>query len=195
MQQLQRFFLSVLLMTAVSFLLGGCAAEKPNPLAVEEMNGPPPKQELVSMKLDCRGILNGVYEPGGSVPYKANMYPITYEGNWRMIPSAEKRGGWYMITSDTPGARIDVVATMSRVVFDFWDFEFYDNPGTVSFYIDGQPLGVFDLDRRDAEGRKILDFQVTTQKNDLATVTMIIESGRATVAGYLINFLDERYPY
>jgi len=184
---------SVLSFFAVALILSGCAAESPNPLAVEKLNGDPPKQELLTMDLDCRGIINGIYEPGGTVPYRANMYPINYTGKWDLIPMEKSQ--WYMITSDDPGARIDVVATMSRVVFDFWNYEMYANPGRVSFEIDGRPLGSFDLARSAPDGMPYLNYQITTQKNTVATISMKLESGRVTLVGYLINFLDPDFPY
>ncbi len=65
----------------------------------------------------------------------------------------------------------------------------------MSFYIDEKPLGTFNLARSDAEGQKILNYQVATQKNTVATITMILEAGRVTISGYLFNFLDKRFPY
>lgn len=177
----------------VAFLLAGCAAESPNPLAVEKLNGAPPKQEQYSMALDCRGILNGAFVPGGQIPTMPYMHPINYTGDWKMIFT--ESSNWYMATSNDIGARIDVVATMSRVVFDFWDYEFYDNPGRVTFLIDGKPLGTFNLASKGADGMKLLNYQVSTQKNTVATVSMILESGRVTVSGFLINTLDQKYLY
>jgi len=179
---------------AISALLGGCAAESPNPLAVEKMNGAPPRQERVSMQLDARGIINGVYQPGDVVPYSADFYPVRYSGKWSLIHTGP-RSDLYTIISNEPGARVDVVATLSRVVFDFWDYEFYEGAGVVSFYIDGTKLGTFDLARRGENGLKVLDYQVATQKNTVATVSMVLEQGRVALTGYLFNFLDERFPY
>ena len=184
---------AVVVYGAAALILGGCAAESPNPLAVENLNGNPPKQELVSMELDCRGIINGLYQPGGTVPNRENMHPVNYTGDWQLIHMQNSQ--WYTINTNEVGARVDIVATMSRVVFDFWDYEMYDNPGKVTFLIDGRPLGTFDLARSAPDGMKYLNYQVTTQKNTVATVSMILESGRVTLAGYLINFLDPKYPY
>lgn len=175
-------------------ILSGCAAESPNPLAVENLNGATPKQERVSMELDARGIINGVFQPGDVVPYSADFYPVRYTGRWTLLETGT-RSDLHTITSDTVGARIDIVATLSRVVFDFWDYEFYDNPGKVSFYIDGKNLGTFDLARAGADGQKFLNYQVATQKNTVATISMVLESGRVALTGYLFNFLDERFPY
>jgi hypothetical protein len=191
-------FLKYLLFMVVQMFcivfFAGCAAENPNPLAVENLHGEPPKQEFVSMELDARGIINGIYQPGDITPYEPNYYPVNYTGDWRLI-NAGTRSNHYTITTDKVGARVDIVATLSRAVFDFWDYEFYDNPGRVSFYIDEQPLGTFNLARSDAEGQKILNYQVATQKNTVATITMILETGRVTISGYLFNFLDKRFPY
>ncbi|MBU1106698.1 MAG: hypothetical protein KKB51_08545 [Candidatus Riflebacteria bacterium] len=183
----------VLVYGAIALILSGCAAESPNPLAVENLNGSPPKQELVSMELDCRGIINGLYQPGGTVPYHENMYPINYTGDWQLIHMEKSQ--WYNITTDEVGARIDVVATMSRIVFDFWDYKMYSNPGKVTFLIDGRSLGTFDLARSAPDDLEYLNYQVATQKNTVATISMILESGRVTLVGYLINFLDPKYPY
>ncbi|EKD82425.1 MAG: hypothetical protein ACD_39C01302G0001 [uncultured bacterium] len=71
----------------------------------------------------------------------------------------------------------------------------YDNPGKVTFLIDGRPLGTFDLARSAPDGMPYLNYQITTQKNTVATISMILESGRVTLVGYLINFLDPDYPY
>lgn len=189
-----RFFMAGLLGLGLSSLFGGCAAESPNPLAVENLNGSPPKQERVSMELDARGIINGVYQPGDVVPYSKDFYPIRYTGQWKLLETGT-RSNLFTITSDVVGARVDVVATLSRVVFDFWDYEFYDNPGKVSFYIDDVNLGTFDLARAAAGDQKILNYQVATQKNTVATISMVLEEGRVAITGYLMNYLDERYPY
>jgi hypothetical protein len=188
-----RLFMAVCIYGMVAFFLAGCAAESPNPLAVENLNGDPPKQEKLSIELDARGIINGSFQPGGVTPYRAQMYPINYTGDWSLIHATKSQ--WYMAMSAKPGSRIDVVATMSRVVFDFWDYEFYADPGKVTFLVDEKPLGTFDLARSRADGQKYLNYQVTTQKNTVATVSMIIESGRAVVVGFLINALDEKFPY
>lgn len=177
--------------TVIITIFCGCAAEENNPLAVEKLNGAPPKQELLARSFDARGIVNGKFYPGDTI--SPNVYPIRYTGDWGFRKMTKSQ--WYMAISDTPDARIDIVATMSRVVFDFWDYEMYDNPGRVRFEIDGQVLGTFELARDATDGMKYLNYQVTTQKNTVATVSMIIESGRAVVTGYLINALDSRYPY
>lgn len=177
-----------------SIVLNGCAAEKPSPLAKEDLNGDPPKQESLSRELDARGIINGIYQPGDTMPYSDNFYPVNYSGDWRLIPAGEK-SDWHMITTDSPGARVDLVATLSRAIFEFWDYEFYDNPGEVTFYIDGKNLGTYDLARANEAGDKFLSYQVATQKNTVATISMVLQSGRVTIAGYLLNFLDERFPY
>ncbi|PKL39364.1 MAG: hypothetical protein CVV41_21245 [Candidatus Riflebacteria bacterium HGW-Riflebacteria-1] len=184
---------AILLFGATALILSGCAAESPNPLAVENLNGPPPKQELVTMDLDCRGVINGLYQPGGTEPYRPYMYPINYTGDWQLLHNQKSQ--WYMITTNDAGARIDVVATMSRVVFDFWNYEMYENPGRVTFLIDDKPLGTFDLNRAAPDGMPYLNYQITTQKNTVATISMILESGRVTLVGYLINFLDPNFPY
>ncbi|MGM0600733.1 MAG: hypothetical protein ACQETH_13065 [Candidatus Rifleibacteriota bacterium] len=185
-------FFSIIII--VSTVLNGCAAEKPSALAKEDLNGNPPKQELVSMELDARGIINGVFQPGDTTPYSDNFYPVNYSGDWSLIHAGEK-SDWYMMTTDAVGARVDLVATLSRAVFEFWDYEFYDNPGEVTFYIDGKNLGTYDLARANEAGDKFLTYQVATQKNSIATISMVLKSGRVTIAGYLLNFLDERFPY
>lgn len=177
-----------------SVVLNGCAAEKPSPLAKEDLNGDPPKQEYVSMEFDARGIINGVFQPGDTRPWSSTFYPVNYEGDWRLILAGEG-SDWHMITTDSPGARVDIVATLSRAIFEFWDYEFYDNPGEVIFYIDGKNLGTYDLARANEAGDKFLSYQVATQKNTVATISMVLKSGRVTIAGYLLNFLDKRYPY
>ena len=188
-----RWLRAVLFYFVAAVVLGGCAAESPNPLAVERLNGTPPKQEGYSIQLDCSGILNGAFFPGGNAVTRPYMHPINFTGKWSM--KHMERSQWYMATTAEKGARIDVVATMTRVVFDFWDYEFYDNPGKVSFQIDGKPLGTFDLARPGPDGLKFLNYQIATQKNTVATVTMILESGRVTMTGFLINTFDPKFPY
>ena len=180
------FFMALMILT-------GCAADATNPIAVEEINGAPPKQESLAMQLDCRGIFNGSFFPGGSEPASYYAHPLHYVGQWSM--RLMEKSNWYMTTCDQAGARIDVVATMSRLIFDFWDYEMYENPGRVSFLLDGKKLGTFDLSRRAADGQKFLYYQVTSQKNTVATVTMILESGRVTLTGFSITALDRNFPY
>ncbi len=178
----------------LAMVLSGCAAERDNPLAVETLNGAPPKQESVAMELDARGLLNGKLVPSGATPSDLTNNVITYTGNWTPIKSSNSPE-WYTMTSETPGAQVEIVATLSRLVFDFWDYEFYPDPGNVSFFIDGKPLGSFQLARTSADGRKITDYQISTQKNTVATITMKLNSGRVTISGYLLLFLDKNYPY
>ncbi len=191
--RLKRLLTAVFFYGLAAIFLAGCAAEEHNPLAVEKLNGEPPKQEFFSIQLDCTGILNGEFFPGGMVSQLPYMHPVNFVGNWSMryMPAS----GWYMATTAEAGARIDIVATMSRVVFDFWDYEMYDNPGRVKFSIDDRDLGAFDLARPGPDGLKFLNYQVATQKNSVATVSMVLESGRVTVTGFLINILDPRFPY
>ncbi|MDD3147767.1 MAG: hypothetical protein PHD82_10720 [Candidatus Riflebacteria bacterium] len=188
-----RWFQIVLFYVLAAVFLSGCAAESPNPLAVENLNGAPPKQEGYSIQLDCSGILNGAFFPGGNIPSSPYAHPVNFSGKWSM--KHMDRSQWYMATCAEAGARIDVVATMSRVVFDFWDYEFYANPGKVTFLIDDRKLGTFDLARPGADGLKFLNYQIATQKNTVATVSMILESGRVTVTGFLINTFDKNFPY
>lgn len=188
-----RLFKAIFFLVMTSIILAGCASESGNPLAVENLNGDPPKQERLTMQLDASGVINGLLQPGGIEPTRPDMHPINYTGDWELIYAI--RSHWNMAMSDQPGSRVDVVATMSRVIFDFWDYEFYDDPGKVTFLIDDKPLGTFDLARKRADGQKFLNFQVTTQKNTVATVSMILESGRAVITGYWINALDPKYLY
>jgi hypothetical protein len=178
----------------LTMALSGCAAERDNPLAVENLNGDPPKQESVAMEIDARGVLNGKLVPSGDTPSDLSNQVITYAGNWIPVKSSNSPE-WYTMTSVTPGATVEIVATLSRIVFDFWDFDFYENPGNVSFFIDGKPLGSFDMARSSDAGQKITDYQITTQKNTVATITMKLNSGRVAISGYLLLFLDKNYPY
>jgi hypothetical protein len=183
------FFLA----TILAVTLSGCGAEKHNPLGVEEVNGAPPKYDGVMLNLDASGVINGLYEPGGD-EYVADHYPIKYTGNWRLINSHSKQN-WHTITSKEKGAQLDIVGTFSRIVVDFWDYDFYPDAGNVTFYVDGNPVGTYDLARAKADGVKLLEYQVATQKNTVATVTMKINSGRVVIAGYILVHLDERYQY
>ncbi len=181
------FFLTAVL------ALTGCAADSTNPIAVENLNGLPPKQESLAMELDCRGIVNGSVFPGGGEPQDYYAHPLHFDGEWSMKYMG--KSNWYMATCDSKNARIDVVATMSRVIFDFWDYELYENPGRVSFYIDEKKLGTFELARSAADGQKFMYYQITTQKNTVATVSMVLETGRVTVMGVKLTSLDRNYPY
>jgi hypothetical protein len=175
-----------LLASLLAVFLAGCASEHTNPLAVEHMGGSPPKQEAAATMLDARGLINGTFRPANAPQGEGRGYPIRYEGQWDLVPSGPKTG-WYMAMSDQVGARIDVVATASRVVFDFWDYDFYENPGRVQFLLDGRPIGAFALSRQRGL-QKILEYQVVTGKTTVATVSMVVETGRAVISGYMLVF-------
>lgn len=185
----------VILLIAVWIMLTGCAAEKHSPLAVERIQDPPPRQESLARTLDARGYLNDIFVPGNYRRSSFQGYPVTYTGNWHIRPSNYVATGWYTAHNKDQNARVDIVGTMSRVIFDFWDYELYDNPGVVSFYVDDNHQGTYDLKRKDAEGKKILSYQISTQKNTVATISMVVQSGRAMLTGYIFTYLDERFPY
>ena len=136
----------------------GCGAETALPLTIQKLNGPSAASENSLMELDARGVVNGKYQPGDLLVQTLNFYPINYTGNWRLIKSY--RGNLYTITSDEAGARVDVVATLSRLTFDFVDSDTYDNPGDVTFLIDGKPLGTFALNTKNPDGSSLMDYQI-----------------------------------
>lgn len=177
-----------LLLFLLAVIFSGCAQENQNPLGVEKLGGVPSIQEEFSVELDARGIVNGVFMPGDKqqAPYK---YPVSYIGSWTIIPGNDYKK-WYMITSDLPSSRIDINASVSRVIFDFWDYDFYSDPGVVSFELDGKSLGKFYLKRELEPGKKVLDYVVVTNKETVSTISMTLESGRAVLMGYIFV-----YPY
>ena len=172
--------------------LTGCGAESGMPLPIEKLNGTPPVMEGSIMDLDARGVINGNFQPGNVSTYDVNFYPVNYTGSWTLI---SHRGNLYSITCAEKGARIDIVATLSRVTFDFLDPDTYDNPGSVTFLIDNKPLGVFVLKRKGNNGDNLMDYQISSQKNTVATISMILNSGRVSLAGYLLTFFDRFHHY
>ena len=169
-----------------AIILTGCASENSNPLAVEKIGGAVSQQEGCMMNLDARGYVNGLFQPNGSVGSVHN-YPVSYIGSWSMIPPNDG-GGWYLIAADSPSARIDITATMSRAVFDFMDYDQYRDPGEVSFSLDGVKIGEFSLSRKNAANEKILDYMVVTNKTTVSTITMTLLSGHVVVTGYMLVF-------
>ncbi len=177
---------AVFLLAAVIFLFG-CGSEHTNPLPVTSYGGAPPEQESAMVELDAKGFLNGELTGAVSVPQYASTYPVSYTGSWTPILAGAKTG-WYMMFSDSPGARVDVVATVSRVVFDFWDYEMYQGAGVVSFYLDGAFLGSASLVGKNAAGQKFMDYQVVTGKTTVSTITMKLDSGNAVLTGFVLIF-------
>ena len=181
-------------MLVVCFLGGmllwglGCTLEKQNPVATEVIGSPDSApEEHYQMMLDARGFIGDVFMPANTIRYQANSYPVNYVGSWTIVRTSP-RANWYMALNKAPGSVVHVVATATRVIFDFWDHEFYDDPGTVSFFVDGAPVGSFDLKRREADGRKIDDYMVVTGKSTVATVSMRLDSGKVVLTGYMLVF-------
>ena len=184
-----RFMFSAALLALFTAVLSGCGAEQGNPLAVERLGGAPPKTESMMTIIDCRGYLNGKDIVTGAPMNSAAPFrhPIHYTGSWTPVLGSHP-SKWVMVTSNTPGSTVNVVATMSRVVFDFWDYDLYPNPGTVEFFLDGNSLGSFALNRSAENGQKVLEYMVVTNKETLATVTMKLRSGACVLAGYMLVF-------
>lgn len=176
-----------LLLVIAAFLFSGCAEEVNNPIAVQTIGGAPPTNERIMMDLDARGFINGVFYPGTDITINTIKYPVKYTGDWHMIKN-ENVGGYYIIMSETPGARVDIVASVSRVVFEFWDNQFYSNPGKVTFEIDGDEAGEFDLKTGPVDEGAINHCQVMTGKSELATVSMVLSTGTVVISGYLLVF-------
>lgn len=178
----------LLLFAFVSILFSGCAEEKNNPIAVQNVGGEPPTNETIMMDLDARGFVNGVFHPGTDISISTINYPVKYTGDWRVIKN-ENIGGYYIIMSETPGARVDIVASMSRVVFEFWNSDSYSNPGTIKFELDGADLGEYDLKSGLGNDGEINHYQVTTGKSNLgSTVSMKLLTGTVVISGYLLVF-------
>ena len=144
--QLRRAAASGILLLAIMALAQGCSGEHTNPLPVEKMGATAGSDESMALDLDARGYLNGIFIPGNINVYGYNRYPVSYVGSWTLFNS-NVREGYYMARSSSPGARIDVVGTMTRVIFDFWDYRLYKDPGEVSFWLDGTQVGKFSLAR------------------------------------------------
>lgn len=172
--------------------LSGCANEANNPFGTESLNGAPPKEEAFCVQMDCKGIFNGKYLPNSKDV--GQLYPLRFTGDWKQIQS-NRLDDWYIATTNQAGARIDVCAVMTRCLFDFWDYEMYDNPGSIELQLDGRSLGVYNLARKDANGNKILEYVIATQKNTYATASIILRSGRMTLSGCQINCFNVHWPY
>lgn len=176
----------------ICVFLCGCADERLNPLGTEQMNGSAPKQEAYCIQMDCKGYYNGVWLPKDN--YVSQSYPMRFTGKWTQIPNGV-RDDWYMAMTSEVGARLDICATMTRCVFDFWDYEFYNNPGTIQVLLDDRVVGTFNLARTNSNGFKILDYVVATQKNTVATASIVLLSGRMVVSGAQVNVFDSHFPY
>ncbi|HEY9071761.1 MAG TPA: hypothetical protein VIV61_15995 [Candidatus Ozemobacteraceae bacterium] len=192
MGSLERLLAGLALTVTTMLVLPGCGAEQNNPIAVQAIGSPPPRFESALIDLDARGFINGVFQPDEKIQFAELAYPIRYTGDWRLI-KVNSHDGHYMITSDTPGARMDLVASVSRAIIDFWDYELYQNPGRVRFELDGAPVGGFNLGGASNATGKINDYQVTTGKTDVATISLILESGRVVICGYVLAFPDTRF--
>ncbi len=186
MKILNRAAASGIVIISIFALLSGCAAEGNLPFPIQEMGaGKPSKFEKMSVILDARGSVNGS-DPADLFADPAN-FPVSYRGNWT-IPRVTVHQAWYNALSDTPGSTVTLIATASRIVFDFWDFDFYPNPGVVSFEMDGKPVGEFSLARKNSGNEKILDYEIITGKKTSTTVKMTLKSGQVVLSGYLLVF-------
>lgn len=188
-----RFFSGLFLATFVAIMLSGCSDEKVNPLGTEKLNGDAPKEEAYAIQMDCSGLYNGTYLPQKKKDI-TQLYPLRFTGNWKQIPNGTT-DDWYMATTSQVGARVDLCATMTRCVFDFWDYEFYDNPGTIQLLLDNKVVGTYNLKRMNSNGYKILDYVISTQKNTVATASVVLLSGRMVLTGVQINVFNPNFPY
>lgn len=174
-------------LAAVALLFSGCSGEENNPIAVETFGGSPAADERIMMDLDARGFINGVFHPGTDITISTINYPVRYTGDWHMIKN-DNVGGYYIIRSGTPGSRVDITASCTRAVFEFWDNEFYANPGKVRFEVDGTPSGEFDLKTGPVDEGGINHCQVMTGKTGLATISMVLSTGTVVISGYLLLY-------
>ncbi|NLI75371.1 MAG: hypothetical protein GX442_02870 [Candidatus Riflebacteria bacterium] len=181
---------SLLLAVLAAAWLAGCGGEHTVPVPIENVGTNPGTEESMALDLDARGYVNGVLQPE-NIDVKGNYhYPVFYVGSWTLI-RANTRQGWYMATCGQAGAVVNVVGTMTRVIFDLWDYRQYEDPGRVSFWLDGVKLTEFDLARSNAAGQAIMDYVVFTGKTTVSTVTMRLESGRTVIAGYRFIFPEK----
>ena len=181
-------YLFLLILVPPLFSIMGCTLEKSNPIATEivgDENSVP--EETYQMIIDARGFVGDVFQPADTQRFAENKYPVNYVGSWTLL-NTSKSANWYMAISDTVGDEVHVIASATRVIFDFWDFEFYRNPGRVTFLVDGKAVGSFDLKQREADGRKINDYMVITGKSTNSTVTMRLDSGSVVITGYMLVF-------
>ena len=187
-----RFISSVIFASFLMITLCGCSDEKVNPLGTIKTNGESLKEENYALQIDCSGRYNGVYLPATKVD--SQLYPLYFTGNWRQLPNGTQKN-WYMATTAEKGARVDLCATMTRCVFDFWDYEMYDDPGTIQILLDDNVIGTYNLATMNANGYKQLDYVVTTHKNTVATASVMLLSGRMVLSGVQINCFNPHWQY
>jgi len=187
---LTRRLVAGVLLGGLALMLAGCANEETNPLGTEKLGSTAKTDDWMVMSLDCRGYLNGVFVPAEEG--QGRGYPVSYVGSWTIM-ATNRTTGHYVAYSSHPGDRVDFTATCSRVIFEFYDYDQFPNAGLVSFTLDGAPLGSFELKRQDAAGNKISQFQVTTGKTTVATVSMRLERGSAVIAAFHGVFADRAF--
>ena len=174
-------------MAVGSVLLSGCSAEAANPLGTENIGGSPTRVEALVRDLDARGVLNGQFNPNDVFGHW--NYPIQYVGSWTIVQNGFRGEEFFTAVSDHPGDRVSIVATFSRAVIEFYDWEMYRNPGTIGVTINGESAGTFELARRDEKGMKILEYVVTNPDPDrVATVTMTLVRGSVAITGYWLVY-------
>ncbi|MBF0501391.1 MAG: hypothetical protein HQM09_14720 [Candidatus Riflebacteria bacterium] len=179
-----------ILCVCLAILMSGCAAESGNPLGTQNIGSGTKLQESMVLDLDARGYVNGKFFPSTDPHYDA--YFANYWGKWNLATAAQDT--YYMMSSSTPGDRVDIVGTYSRAVFEFYDYQMYANPGNVRFSLDGRLLGDFNLARKDPNGNKIIEYVVSTGKTTVATISMSIVSGTAMISGYFLVIPDSPQP-
>ena len=188
-----RYLSGIFLAFFTAIVLSGCSDEKVNPLGTQKLNGEAPKEEAYAIQMDCSGIYNGTYLPQKKKDI-SQLYPLRFTGKWKQIPNGTI-DDWYMATTDEVGARVDLCATMTRCVFDFWDYEFYDNPGRIQLLLDNKVVGTYNLARMNSNGYKILDYVIATKKNTVATASIVLLSGRMVLTGVQLNVFNPNFPY
>lgn len=178
----------------LSIMLSGCWDEHVNPLGSEKFNGEAPKEEAYAVQMDCKGIYNGEYLP--KFRNATSLHQLRFTGDWEQLHnSTGSTVDWYMAMTSEVGARVDLCATMTRCIFDFWDYEFYDNPGKIQILLDDKVVGTCDLSRKNPNGFKVLDYVVATQKNTVATASIVLLSGRMVLTGVQANIFNVHWPY
>lgn len=136
--------------------------------------------------LDGSGYLNG--DRNIDKMHIFNRTIVHYTGDWlieRSIPT--KYEPFYIARTTTPGDRMDMVATLSAVTFNFVGKGWFPQAGDISFFIDDKPAGnvTFKLDESDTYVLLMPD--IATHK-----VSLVLNSGGVCISGYAITVPVEK---
>jgi hypothetical protein len=140
----------------------------------------------IQIVMDAFGYLNGVLEINPMHTFNRTI--VEYTGDWTIKSSIPtKYDPFYIAISTTPGDRVDMVATISAVTFNFVGKDWFSDAGDVTLFIDDKPAGNITFLSGEADTYVLLMPEIGLHK-----VSLVLNSGGVCISGYAITVPVEK---